>query len=46
MSLENGEGYKMSPENHAPNSFDALEYLHKIYFVKKFHEIFGLEGHR
>jgi len=35
MVLEIGKGYKVSPENHTPNSVYTLEDLHKIYGVGK-----------
>jgi len=35
MILEIGQGYKVSPENDTPDSFDNTEYWHKIYGVEK-----------
>jgi hypothetical protein len=44
MILEIGQGYKLSPENSTPDSLYTAEYLHKIYGVEKFHEMFGLSS--
>jgi len=35
MIFKIGQGYKVSPENDTPNSFDTTEYLHKISCIEK-----------